>query len=264
MFNLFKSQPLVDDNTLEWSLTTFAWALQFFDQQDFFSRSRLVQPSNEFFPGRVSSVDEKAANIFQHTLNHAGLSHWPFSLQPIQALQIDPQCQLTPAAQASLMTIERNSCDNSVLNKITSDQPLQVFYNPQQTLKPEDMAASFAHVIAQHLIIQSQQLPPGGMEYFNEASELLACMMGFGVLLSNSAFTYRGGCGSCYNPQANRQPALTEIDNVLLLALYCRLKNIDNKQAMQSLKKHLHKPYQQACKQLKQQEQVIKNLKLKH
>lgn len=255
MLSLFKSKPLVDNNTLEWALTTYQWALKTFDAKEFFIRTKLVLPSNDFFPGRVTSVEEKAQNIFKHTLAHAGLSHWPFELRSIAEAQNDSQCQVPPAPQADLQKVSRNSEDNSQA-LINNEQPLFVFYNPQQTLKPEDMAASFAHVIAQHLILQSQQLPPGGMDYFSEAAELLASMMGFGVLLTNSAFTYRGGCGSCYNPMANRQPALTEIDNIFVLAMFCHLKHIPNKDVLQHLKKHLHSNYKQAAKQI---ESMAKN-----
>lgn len=214
----FRSKPLVDHVTAEWVFETFAWALQTFDAEEFFQRTQLIQPSNEFFPGRVASVEEKAANIFQHTQRYAGLNHWPLQLLSTQQLQANPQCQLPPA--------------------------------PQQTLKPEDMAASYAHVLAQHMVVQGRVLPPGGQALFAEASELLAGFMGFGVLLANSSYTIRGGCGSCYNAMANRQPALTEFDNVFVLALFCRLKNIDNKSATRYLKKHLHKPYKMALKQI--------------
>lgn len=249
MFALFRNKPLVDEDTADWVFETFAWALQTFDATEFFQRTQLIQPSNEFFPGRVSSVEEKAANIFQHTQRYAGMTHWPLQLLSQQHLQNDPQCQIAPSPQPQLEKIERDSSitDNS---PVVSEQPLQVFYNPQQTLKPEDMVASYAQVMAQHLVIQGRVLPPGGQNLFAEASELLAGFMGFGVLLANSSYTIRGGCGSCYNAMANRQPALTEYDNVFVLALFCQLKGIDRKTATRYLKKHLHGPYKLAVKQI--------------
>lgn len=255
MLSFFKSKPLVDQRTADWVFDTFAWALQHFDADEFFNRTQLVLPSNDFFPGRVSSVEEKAANIFQHSQRYAGLNRWPFQLLSSQQLRQEPQCQIPPAPQPGLEKIQRNSL--SVSNpvemnneRIQTQQPLQVFYNPQQTLKPEDMAASYSHVLAQHLVIQGRILPPGGQNLFMEASELLAGFMGFGVLLANSAYTIRGGCGSCYNAMANRQPALTEYDSVFVLALFCQLKSIDRKSATRYLKKHLHGPYKYAVKQI--------------
>lgn len=250
VLSLFKSKPLVDQETADWVFETFAWALQHFDADEFFNRTQLVLPSNEFFPGRVSSVEEKADNIFQHTQRYAGLKRWPLQLLSSQQLQQDPQCQIPPAPQAALEHITRDSNSETAGELIPTEQPLQVFYNPQQTLKPEDMAASYAHVLAQHLVVQGRILPPGGQNLFAEASELLAGFMGFGVLLANSSYTIRGGCGSCYNAMANRQPALTEYDNVFVLALFCQLKGIDRKTATRYLKKHLHSPYKLAVKQI--------------
>jgi hypothetical protein len=262
--SIFNSKPLIDAVSADFIFTTVAWALQNFDHDEFFKRTRLVAPSNEFFPGRVNSVDEKAHNIFQHTLRYAGLSHWPFELRSMIARETDSECQVQPAPQPELALIHRNSslgAHGETVPVIISQQPLFVFYNPQQTLKPEDLSASYAHVIAQHLIIQSQQLPPGGNQYFGEASEVLAAMMGFGVLLSNSAYSFRGGCGSCYNAMANRQPALTELDNVFALALFCRLKGIPYKEATMHLKNHLRSSYKQAVKQVDQRLEQVNELK---
>jgi len=281
--SFLKPKPLVDENSADYIFSTVAWVLQNFDHEEFFNRTRLVAPSNEFFPGRVSSVDEKALNIFRHTLRYAGLRHWPFELRSMIERETNSECQVQPAPQDELALIHRNSFPHSAVANgdmddeeiddenmggygkevpvIITQQPLFIFYNPQQTLKPEDLSASYAHVIAQHLIIQSQQLPPGGNQFFAEASEVLASMMGFGVLLANSAYTFRGGCGSCYNAMANRQPALTELDSVFTLALFCRLKGIKTKAATQHLKKHLKSSYKQAVKQIDQRLEQVNDLK---
>lgn len=257
-------KPLVDENSANFIFTTVAWVLQNFDHQEFFQRTRLVAPSNEFFPGRVSSVEEKAQNIFQHTLAYAGLSHWPFQLKSLLERELNAECQIPPEPQSELALIHRNSDhaqNDLAVAVIMSQNPLFVFYNPQQTLKPEDLSASYAHVIAQHLIIQSGLQPPGGSQFFAEASEVLASMMGFGVLLTNSAYTFRGGCGSCYNAMANRQPALTELDSVFVLALFCRLKGISYTQGTQHLKKHLRSSYKKALKQIDQRLEQVNELK---
>jgi hypothetical protein len=271
--DFLRPKPLIDENSADFIFSTVAWVLQNFDHEEFFNRTRLVAPSNEFFPGRVSSVDEKAQNIFQHTLRYTGLRHWPFELKSMIEREVNSECQIQPAPQDELALIHRNSFPQASMADdgadtygmqvpvIITSQPLFVFYNPQQTLKPEDLSASYAHVIAQHLIIQSGQQPPGGNQFFAEASEVLASMMGFGVLLSNSAYTFRGGCGSCYNAMANRKPALTEIDSVFVLALFCRLKGIAYQDATLHLKKHLRSSYKQAVRQVDQRLEQVNDLK---
>lgn len=257
MFNLFKTEPLLEAESALWIYDTFEWALTHFDADEFFKRSRLIQPTNEFFPGRVDSVHAKAENIFQHTLKHCGLKHWPFALQEPQYFQNLPPQRL------ALDSVNRHSNDDN-LPAITGHAPLLLSYNPQQTLKPEDLASSFAHGLAQHLVMQTQQLPPGGAEYFAEATEIVGVFMGFGVMFANSAYTFRGGCGSCYNASANRQATLSENEVVFALALYCRLKGISSNDASRHLKKYLKSPFKKAIKQIDAEPEVlVRLLKLK-
>jgi len=74
--------------------------------------------------------------------------------------------------------------------------------------------------------------------------------MGFGVLFANSAYTFRGGCGSCYNASANRQASLSENEILFALAVFCHLKKIDTKRANQGLKKHLKSSFTIARRQV--------------
>lgn len=258
MLSLFKSAPLLEKDSAEWMFDTFDWALAHFDCEEFFKRSQLIQPNNKFFPGRVDSVHAKADNIFQHCLNYAGLKHWPLTLQaPEYFHNIAPQ-------PLQLEQVQRQS-GGSQLPAIASNEQLHLSYNPQQTLKPEDLASSFAHGFAQHLVMQSQQLPPAGADYFAEATEVVGIFMGFGVMFANSAYTFRGGCGSCYNGAANRQATLSENEVVFALALFCRLKNIPSKEATQYLKSHLKSTYKKAAKQIDAHpEQLTRLLKHRH
>jgi len=105
-------------------------------------------------------------------------------------------------------------------------------------------------MFAMHLLKEASQPPPGGIEYAVEASEVLAVFMGFGVLFSNSAYTFRGGCGSCYNASANRQASLSESEILFALAVFCHLKKIDTKSATQGLKKHLKSSFAIARRQV--------------
>ena len=261
--SFLKSKPLIDENSADFIFSITAWVLQNFDHEEFFKRTRLIAPSNDFFPGRVSSVQEKAQNIFEHKLTTTGLAHWPLELKPLHERKHNSDYQLPPSRQDGLANIQRDSSSRaSTANDVgKAGQPLYVFYDPQQTLKPEDLSASYAHVMAQHMIIQSGLQPAGGQQFFSEASEILASMMGFGVLLANSAYTFRGGCGSCYNAMANRQPALTESDSVFVLALFCRLKGITDKEATRYLKKYLRGSYKRALKQIDERIGEVNGLK---
>lgn len=90
------------------------------------------------------------------------------------------------------------------------------------------------------------------MESFDATSELLAVFMGFGIMIANSAYTFRGSCARCYDPRANRNAALSEDEAIYCLALFCHLKNIENKRVTRYLKGYLRGSFKKARKQVKQ------------
>ena len=237
---------LISNESALWIIDCYRWALANFDSDEFYQRTALIQPDNRFFPGDVASVEEKAENIFKHSLKYAGLEHWPIRLQHTN---VQNQQRLEPFG---LEKIQRNSQSQSQALRETINAPhtIDISYNRQLTLKPEDLASHFSHMFAMHLLKEAGQLPPGGIEYAVEASEVLAVFMGFGVLFSNSAYTFRGGCGSCYNASANRQASLSESEILFALAVFCHLKKIDTKSATQGLKKHLKSSFTIARRQV--------------
>jgi hypothetical protein len=242
-----KPQQLINESSAVWILECFAYALKHLDSEEFIQRTKLIKPTNNFFPGSVGSVEEKAENIFAHSMQYAGVAHWPFKLiHPTKAHSLDT-LQEKPYDEYAL-TVARDSKREDVKADFSKGS-IFLSYNPQQTLKPEDLASSFSQLFAQHLIFQSRQLPPGGEQYMVEASEVVAVFMGFGVMLSNSAYTFRGGCGSCFNAASNRQANLSEDEIVFALAAFCRLKGIGNKEGSQYLKKHLKGSFTTATRQ---------------
>ena len=76
--------------------------------------------------------------------------------------------------------------------------------------------------------------------------------MGFGVIFANTAYQFKGGCGSCNNASLNRQAALTEPETVYALALFCVLKKEPIKQVKGHLKSHLRKDFVNAYKSIAQ------------
>ena len=119
------------------------------------------------------------------------------------------------------------------LNKI------QVGYNPEQINQPQDMIASFVQQLANILFQTKKVLPPAGNAMGPAAIDVLSCVMGFGVIFANTAYQFRGGCGSCYNPRANRQATLPENDVLYVLAIFSVIKSIAISDVKPHLKRHL-------------------------
>ncbi|MBE0369570.1 hypothetical protein J8L98_05730 [Pseudoalteromonas sp. MMG013] len=241
MLTLFKSQPLLSDSEVEWLIDTFVWACEQFDGQYFMTETQIIEPTGAFFPDQVTSVEQMASTVFNRVSHYAGMQAWPISV-------VNPQQHMPQQSMPMFSFIDEIRGEKA---KLVNPPALnmQLSYNPNQINQPQDLVASFAGSLATVMIYHRGVLPPGGEEQIAAASDALACFLGFGVMMSNTVYQFKGGCGSCYNPYANRQAALTEPQTVFMHALICHFKpQVDGKK---HLKPHLRSVYKKAQKQLK-------------
>jgi hypothetical protein len=239
---LFSPKEIIDENTRNWILDTFAWAIENFDINILKNDTRLILPTNEFYPGTVSSIDEMAQAMFASTKEYAGMQRWPV--------------QISSSAPAIGTAIEDLSIGSTIRGEhaevalSTASEALMLGYAPNQVNQPQDLIAGISQALASILVISNKVLPPGGKEYLPQAIDLVACFMGFGVIFANTAYQFKGGCGSCNNASLNRQAALTEPETLYALALFCVLKKEPIKQVKGHLKSHLRKDFVNAYKSI--------------
>lgn len=239
MFGLFKDTLLVDEDVAEWIFATFHWALKEFEADVFFEQTQLVLPNNAFFPGEVKSVEEMAGLVFSKVKEYAHVQHWPMQLvapHEYQSVQL-PALPYHGRGQ----------------NQIALAQPgdmVPISFNPGQINKPESLISSFAHAVGHYVGLSARESSPGGAQTWPQTAEMVAITMGFGVVMANSAYTFRTGCGSCYNPAANRLAALQENEAIFALAIFCRLKNISYKDVKPHLKAYLRPLFKRGLKQV--------------
>lgn len=251
---LFHKQPAIDRSSSEWIFNAFGWALQNFDADLFYANTVLVRPTNEYFPGRVNSVHGMAEIIFDRVKVYAGVSHWP------TLVQNQSMCQLIESQQIRIQGALRGP-EGLADESVEDIQRLVIPYNPQQINNPEGMIATYAHILSHHMGRMAKTEPPGGIDYWPQATELLAVFLGFGLMFANSAYNFRGGCGSCYNPYAQRDAYLTEAESTYALALFCLLKDIPNSQVTPHLKNHLRGIYRKSVREISGNLQEVDRLK---
>ena len=254
VFGLFNKQPVIDASSSEWIFDAYGWALENFDAELFYTDTVLVRPTNEFFPDTVSSVHGMAESIFERVKVYAGISHWP----PL--VQDQSVCQLTESQQIQIQGAMRGP-EGITDASVEDSQRLVIPYNPQQINNPEGMIATYAHILSHHMGQMAKTPPPGGVDYWPQATELLAVFLGFGFMFANSAYNFRGGCGSCYNPYAQRDAYLTEAEATYALALFCQLKGIPNAEVTPHLKSHLRGIYRKSVKEIAEKMQDVDRLK---
>lgn len=253
-FGFFNKQAVVDPSSSEWIFNAYGWALQNFDADLFYSETLLVRPTNEFFPGTVNSVHGMAESIFDRVKVYAGVSHWPTRVLDQSV------CQLIESQRVKIRGPLRGP-EQIADKSIEDSQRLVIPYNPQQINNPEGMIATYAHILSHHMGQMVKSPPPGGIEYWPQATELLAVFLGFGFMFANSAYNFRGGCSSCYNPYAQRDAYLSEAEATYALALFCMLKDIPNSDVTPHLKGHLRGIYRKSIKDISGKVQELDRLK---
>lgn len=253
VLTIFQSKPVLPDASRQWLWDAYGWALRQFDAGVFYHETSLVTPSNKHFPGRANSVHAMAELIFNQVKTHAGVHHWPCRLW-------DPSLALPEPAP--ILQVEGPLRGSHAVMPVNTDpcHVLAVPYNPHQVNKPQALIADFAHILAHYLGTTATEPPPGGPDNWPYATELVAIFMGFGIMFANSAYTFRGGCGSCYNPLAERTAYLSQDEATYALALFCVLKDIPNADVLKELKSYLRAVYKKAVKEIRRDRVAMANL----
>lgn len=235
MFGFNQQTALLDEESIYWMLDVFDWALMNFGGQLSQTETRLIYPNNAYFPGKENSAEGMAALIFSQVKAYAGIAALPCDLQ-------------NETGNSHAVPPERDSAELPVM----SDSKKQVFmYHTHMLNNPEVLIASFVHQIAFHIVSSAHNPPPGGNENRPHAAEILATIMGFGVIMANTANTQKiRSCGSCSGPAVERESFLSQYDMSYALAIFCILKNIPVKTATLHLKKTLRAFYKKSCKEI--------------
>jgi hypothetical protein len=238
----FKAKPVLEEATRDWIFDTFAWCTEQLDGEFFQDESKLILPTNDFYPGSVSSVEEMAEAVFTNTIKFCGMTSWPIKLVPSEQFI---QKQMTQLIFES--NLRGHDCNISN-REITPE--IEIAFHSSQLNQPQDLVAYLVQILSSILVSQRGIIAPGGKEVISQTIDLVACFMGFGVVFANTAYQFKGGCGSCNNRSLNRQAALPELETVYALALFCVIKGCEVKQVKRQLKSHLYKTFKKAHKEI--------------
>lgn len=252
---LFKTKPIIDDGSREWIIDTFAWCFEQLDGNFFIHHSQLILPNNSFYPGSSSSVEEMANTIFNNTAKYTGMTAWPLRIVSSENFTPKPFPLLSVESSLRGEKCKIRCHNNYEVGNEGVPPAIDIAFHSSQLNQPQDFIAYLVQhqagiLLNQQATISSSISYPGGKEVFAQTIDLVACFMGFGVIFANTAYQFKGGCGSCNNRSLNRQAALPELETVYALALFCVLKNSDIKPIKKALKSHLYKAFKQAHKEV--------------
>ena len=243
---LFGPRFMFDEGTTDWIFDTYAWALEHLGTDVFYQFTDLVLPTDRFFPDKLEDSDDIAQHLFKRVRQHAGMDDWPCRL-------VAQEEDANPVVGPALLIKGAPSGPAGTFSVSGGKTPtIEISYNPSQVRWPESLIATFAHELAHYLIHSAESLPPGGREYEEHATDLVAVFMGFGVFLANSAFTFSQYTDTdSQGWQSFGQGYLTESELTYCLAVFLHLKGIDRKFVEPHLDRSLRSVLKTATKEMK-------------
>jgi hypothetical protein len=251
-FGFLRSTPLLDEASIHWMFDSFEWALRNFDAEVFYHETRLINPTNEHFPGAGDNAFTMASLIFDKTKDYAGLKHWPFKLvdeSSVDRIEI-PKISIEGALRGSKGLVPSNQSEQFII-------PV----NLGLLRDPEVLIATYAHSLSHYLGTKAQQDPPGGVENWPHVTELLAVFLGFGLIMANTAYTHKiRSCASCSGPSVERSNYLSQYDITYALAIFCNIKKIPTNDALQHVKKTLRPFFKKAVKDVQSRTPQLETL----
>lgn len=212
MRNQFRARPksFLDSARRDWQFEAFAWLLRNCGGYPRFLETLLVLPTAQHFPDHGISGHAGVAALFRQVRDHAGMADWPCMVEPLPA---------SPAAERG-------------------ERIRVIHYDPARG-EPAALIAHFAHELAQYLVENFDEAPPGGAALYGPAVDLAAVFMGFGVFMANTSVD-------------SASWDLNEGELGHALAMFCLLRNAAPESIDEHLNPHVRKYLRLASRDLEQ------------
>ena len=211
----------LDPESAEWIFSCFRWAMAEFGADIFFRDTRLITPTDSFFPERGLRGTKLAEVLFHRVREYSGMGSWECQL-------VAQEPDANPFVGSSLIVQGSPKGPAGTWSHTgDKDEAATITYNPSQLHNPESLIATFAHELAHYLGATSKTPPPGGEPLWEPATDLLAVFMGFGTFMTNSSFSFRQFSTSDGSGWESRQQGyLSQMELCFSLAVFTDLKSI--------------------------------------
>jgi hypothetical protein len=212
----FKAKSILSAEDEEWQVETWGWLLEHLGGRADLQASALVTPTRDFFPPTEAKGHARAEHVFAHVKRHARMDDWECRLM-VHGRRPDPRVNVITSVQGSLggpagtFTVEGNQ--------------VVITYDAAALDDPLALVATFAHELAHYLLAALPELPPGGEENLEFATDLATVYLGFGIFGANTAFRfaqYQDGLTQGWS--MSRQGYLAPREWVFALAIFMVLR----------------------------------------
>ena len=242
---LFKPRA-VENHIADWVEANFARLLAEFSAEKAVRNTPLVTPRNGGFTVNAQSAEESAEQLFIRTAEYCGVRDWPIRLEGVDDTHLHQQVSAHHILQS----------DKSAAGtfQVQADE-IVITYALSDVMAPMNLIATFAHEIAHGVLAGRQVEHDTPEEEVELLTDLAAVYLGFGVFLANSAFHFQQFSDSGYAGwHSSRRGYLTQETLTYATALFCEIRQADHDAARASLKPHLVKVFDKACKQIARRE----------
>lgn len=243
MLGMFTPKPILSSDDTEFQIATFKWLLKNFGGKDFYEKTKLVLPTKDYFPSKVTNSSEAAIETFHAVKKYAGMEEWPCKLV---AQEEDIEAQVAP-------TLVVQNIPNSPLGtfQLNENNEIVITYNPVIVSNPTQLIATYAHELAHYLTGSGPEEPPGGWDNWEFATDIAATFLGFGVFMANSAFNFQQYTDvDTQGWKSNRSGYLSEPEHIYALAIFLGLQRQPIESALPYLKPNLKTLLKKAVKQI--------------
>lgn len=217
----FKPSTFLDADTMQWHVDVACWFLRNCGDRHPEQPARLILPGRGFYRLTEQAGSRLVEQVFAQTKAFAGLSDWHYDLIALAQ----------PPLEADIDLIE-------VANDPDIDQDLppgQIGYLYQWQNNPFQLIGWFARALARELVKTIDEEPPFDETQWFAASDVVACLLGFGVFLADNAIISERGRHETRDPNAS----LGEAEFVFDIALFLTLHGMPAEGAERFLKPHL-------------------------
>lgn len=244
MWNPFRKKPLLSEEDEFFQIETYRWLLRNFGGDDFYKDTRLILPTEEFFPERPQSPEGLAQYLFERVKKYAGLENWPCTLK---AQEAGPNLKV-----AETLVVQGTKPPPNGTFLINDDNSATITYNPELTADPETLVATFAHELAHFLTCTTAEPPPGGWDNWEFATDIASTFMGFGVFAANNAFRFQQfHNATSYGWRTDGAGYLSQAEHSYAFALFLLLLDIPPETAAQHCSQNTRVYLGKALKELR-------------
>lgn len=247
----FRKRSFLPPEEEEWQIETWRWLLDRFGSLAVLSQASLVVPSREFFPPTEATGHDRARHVFEAVKNHAGMAKW--------------ECELIAQAPGPKPHLGGLAIVQGLHGAAgtfgVEGRTIAITYDPALLDAPVKLVATFAHELAHYLLAAERELPPGGEELLEPATDLTAAYLGFGVFGANSAFTFeQHQDAGMQGWSSSRLGYLSERAWVFALAIFALLRLDPIEPLERHLKPHLYQDLRKAMKYLGREPSPVRGL----